>query len=77
MTLPSAAGAAAGAAAKGSGAAAAGEPLFRFGLLSDLQHADRDDGASFHGAPLGRAGPRACSACQPPRAQVLHRSRPA
>ncbi|KAI3431396.1 hypothetical protein D9Q98_004449 [Chlorella vulgaris] len=26
-------------------------PLFRFGLLSDVQHADKDDGVSFHGTP--------------------------
>lgn len=27
------------------------QPLFKFGLLSDVQHADMDDGASFHGTP--------------------------
>lgn len=27
------------------------QPLFRFGLLSDVQYADKEDGASFHGTP--------------------------
>ena len=26
-------------------------PLFRFGLISDVQHADKEDGFSFHGTP--------------------------
>lgn len=26
-------------------------PLFSFGLVSDVQHADIPDGASFHGVP--------------------------
>jgi manganese-dependent ADP-ribose/CDP-alcohol diphosphatase len=44
-------------AAEGGGAAAAAvappaeRPLFRFGLLADVQHGDLDDGASFHGTP--------------------------
>ncbi|KAL4440436.1 hypothetical protein ABPG75_003437 [Micractinium tetrahymenae] len=44
---------AAAAAAKQSAAAGAGskQPLFRFGLLSDVQYADKEDGASFHGTP--------------------------
>ncbi|PRW39318.1 manganese-dependent ADP-ribose CDP-alcohol diphosphatase-like [Chlorella sorokiniana] len=40
------------AAAAGSGAAAAkSEKLFSFGLLSDVQYSDKEDGASFHGTP--------------------------
>lgn len=30
---------------------AAAAPLFRFGLLSDVQYADKEDGQSFHGTP--------------------------
>jgi manganese-dependent ADP-ribose/CDP-alcohol diphosphatase len=48
-------------------------PLFRFGLLSDVQHADKDDGVSFHGTPrYYRCAPEceveaaAAVACVPP-----------
>lgn len=38
-------------AAGAEGAAGGKQPLFRFGLLSDVQYADKEDGASFHGTP--------------------------
>ncbi|KAI7843313.1 hypothetical protein COHA_003014 [Chlorella ohadii] len=46
MTVPTAA-------AAGSGAATAAKSakLFSFGLLSDVQYSDKEDGASFHGTP--------------------------
>lgn len=50
MPVPSAGTAANGVAAAAAASPAHDEPLFRFGLLSDLQHADRENGASFHGA---------------------------
>ncbi|PSC71873.1 manganese-dependent ADP-ribose CDP-alcohol diphosphatase-like [Micractinium conductrix] len=37
--------------AASGGGGAAEQPLFRFGLLSDVQYADKEDGASFHGTP--------------------------
>lgn len=41
----------AAAALKQAAAATAEAPLFKFGLLSDVQYADKEDGASFHGTP--------------------------
>lgn len=48
MSLPQAAAAPPKAAAP---AGSSPQPLFRFGLLSDVQYSNRDDGASFHGTP--------------------------
>ena len=40
-----------GASSRGVHPPRGGEPLFRFGLVSDVQHADIPDGQSFGGVP--------------------------